>query len=153
MLHGAGKKAPLLVNSGAFPCLILSKRHCVRLGMSTELIGQRLTQLRKELVGPGEKKWSQAQVAEAAGLTRNIIVRLERLGAGGIDVLQTLLTFYYERGYNPSWVLMADNSRLSKRLPLDGVKTIPVTDVVTLLLQFQQQLHQQLDEMERDLLQ
>lgn len=113
--------------------------------MSTHLIGQRLTQLRQELAGPEEKKWSQAQVAAAAGLTRNVVARLEQHGAGGIDMLQTLLTFYHERGYNPSWVLLADNSGVAKHRIGEGEKVITTKEAAEMIQALNASMQQQLD--------
>lgn len=120
--------------------------------MSTHVIGQRLTQLRKELAGPGEKPWSQTRLAEAAGVTRNIVVRLEHLGAGGIDMLQAVLTFYYTRGFNPSWVLLVDNSAVPKRLPPAGTKTIEAAVVVARVTEFADNLKRRFDQMQQELL-
>lgn len=48
--------------------------------MSSEVVGQRLAQLRSELGTPGEKRSSRARMAEATGITLNALTILENKG-------------------------------------------------------------------------
>jgi len=82
--------------------------------MNRDLIGKRLAQLRDELATPGEAKWSQVRLATELGLTQNVVARLEKSAAGSNESLLTLLLFYHQRGFNITWILLDDNSHVSK---------------------------------------
>jgi hypothetical protein len=84
------------------------------------IVARRLSQLRGDLASPGEEAWSQQRLAEEAGLTTNIVHRLEQSCAGRIESMLTLLSFYYHRGYNISWIVLDDNSAVSKYLLNDA---------------------------------
>jgi len=91
-----------------------------------DLIGKRLAMLRDELGGPGEDTWTQDRLAEATGLTRNMIARLEQSCSGSIESCMTLLIFYHQRGYNLSWIVLPDNSSVSKMAISDASKAVDV---------------------------
>ncbi|QNE42180.1 hypothetical protein F1C16_21375 (plasmid) [Hymenobacter sp. NBH84] len=93
--------------------------------MNRDLIGKRLAQLRDELAAPGEAKWSQVRLANELGLTQNVVARLEKSAAGSNESLLTLLLFYHQRGFNITWILLDDNSHVS-RMRLD--ETTPTLD-------------------------
>lgn len=95
---------------------------------------------------PGEKRWSQARVAEATGVTLNAMTILEKKGAGTIETLVTLLTFYQGRGFNPAWVVLVDNSAVSKRVAVDSVKAVPADVVTEELSKFKERFQQKIDE-------
>ncbi|RZJ57197.1 MAG: XRE family transcriptional regulator [Hymenobacter sp.] len=91
-----------------------------------DLIGKRLAMLRDELGGPGEDAWTQDRLADATGLTRNMIARLEQSCSGSIESCMTLLIFYHQRGYNLSWIVLPDNSSVSKMAISDASKAVDV---------------------------
>jgi hypothetical protein len=97
------------------------------------IVGKRLAQLRSELASAGEEVWSQAKVAAAAGLTANMVGRLEQFCAGTIDGILALLTFYHNRGYNISWIVLPDNSSVSKHSLSDANKAIDAQSVLSKL--------------------
>lgn len=80
------------------------------------------------------------------------MARLEQHGAGSIDMLQTLLTFYYGRGYNPSWVVLADNAGVAKRLLATGEKRVSLKEATEGLQTVRASLAQRLDELIGELL-
>jgi len=84
------------------------------------IVARRLSQLRGELASPGEESWSQQRLADEAGLTLNIVHRLEQACAGRIESMFALLTFYHRQGYNISWIILDDNSSVSKYLLNDA---------------------------------
>jgi hypothetical protein len=88
------------------------------------IVGKRLAQLRSELANAGEEVWSQSKVAAAAGLTANMVGRLEQFCAGTIDGILALLSFYHSRGFNISWIVLPDNSSVSKHNLSDANKAV-----------------------------
>ncbi len=119
--------------------------------MSNQLLGARLTQLRGELAGPGEKPWSQGRVAAETGLTQNIVLRLEKTGTGLIGSLLALLTFYHARGYNIAWILLPDNAAVSKRRLADHAKAVAVQAVVAQLNAFKRRILTKMDDLTEEL--
>jgi hypothetical protein len=115
--------------------------------MNKELIGKRLALLRDELAGPGEDAWTQGKVATEIGLTLNQVARLEQSAAGSIEAFVTLLLFYHQRGYNISWVLLKDNSTVSKRGLTKDTKTLDAREIVEKLSEFKQLLDKEMDTM------
>lgn len=105
-----------------------------------DLIGKRLAQLRDELAGPGEDAWTQDRLAEATGLTRNMIARLEQSCSGSIESCMTLLIFYHQRGYNLSWIVLPDNSAVSKMAISDASKAVDVQLVRSKLQELREML-------------
>jgi hypothetical protein len=99
---------------------------------NNEVVARRLSQLRSELASPGEEAWSQQRLADEAGLTLNIVHRLEQSCAGRIEAMFTLLTFYHNRGYNISWIILDDNSAVSKYL-LNDAKAVDTQFVLNKL--------------------
>jgi transcriptional regulator with XRE-family HTH domain len=95
-----------------------------------QLIGTRLTQLRGELAGPGEKRWSQSRVAVETGLTQNIVTKLEKSSTGLIGSLLALLLFYHAQDYNITWILLPNNAAVSKRRLADHAKAVELQVVV-----------------------
>lgn len=119
--------------------------------MSSELIGQRLAQLRNELGNPGEKRWSRSRVSEATGVTLNALTVLENKGAGTIETLVTLLVFYHEQGFNPAWVVLVDNSAVSKWVLAENTKAVTVERVTEELTNLKEGLLQAIDKVLREL--
>lgn len=117
--------------------------------MSNELIGQRLAQLHSELGGPSEKRWSRARVAEATGVTLNALTVLQNKGSGTIETLTTLLTFYHGHGFNPTWVVLVDNSAVSKWVAADNVKTVLAERVKEEPSKFKERVRLTIDEMQK----
>jgi transcriptional regulator with XRE-family HTH domain len=114
--------------------------------MNNQLIGKRLAQLRNELSeGPGEAGWSQARLAEATGLTINQVARMEQTGGASIEAFVTVLTFYHQRGYSLGWILLPDNSSVSKVMLGETVKAIDSNLVSTRLAEFKQTLVKEVD--------
>jgi hypothetical protein len=97
------------------------------------IVGKRLAQLRSELASSGEEVWSQSRVAAAAGLTANMVGRLEQFCAGTIDGILALLTFYHKRGYNINWIVLPDNSAVSKHSLSDANKAVDAQFVLSKL--------------------
>lgn len=87
-------------------------------------VGKRLAQLRGELASIGEEMWSQARVGEAIGITANMVGRLEQFCAGKNDALLAMLRFYHARGFNISWIVLEDNSSVSKHNLSDANKAV-----------------------------
>jgi transcriptional regulator with XRE-family HTH domain len=114
--------------------------------MSNSALGKRLAQLRNELACPGEAAWSQARLAEETGLTPNQIARLEQAGAGGIDTLVKLLTFYHSRGYSLSWILLPDNTMTSKMGISETAKSVEVNMVLARLSKFKELIGKEVDD-------
>jgi transcriptional regulator with XRE-family HTH domain len=75
-------------------------------------IGQRLAELRKTLSADSGVELSQVKLAQEAGLSQEIISRLEN-GMGSTENLLTILLFYDQKGYNMRWVLIPDNQDIS----------------------------------------
>ncbi|MGI4734817.1 MAG: hypothetical protein ACRYG7_06505 [Janthinobacterium lividum] len=98
--------------------------------MSNVIVGKRLAQLRSELAGPGEEMWSQGKVASETGLTTNMVGRLEQFCGGSIDAILALLAFYHGRGYNVGWIILPDNSAVSKYVLSDSGKAIDTQFVI-----------------------
>jgi hypothetical protein len=119
--------------------------------MSSEVIGQRLAQLRSELGTPDEKRWSRARVGEATGVPLNALTVLENKGAGTIETLTTLLVFYHGHGFNPTWVILSDNSTVSKWVAAENVKTVPAAMVAQKLADFKGRMLQVIDEARMEL--
>jgi transcriptional regulator with XRE-family HTH domain len=71
-------------------------------------IGPRLAELRKVLSIDTGMDISQAKLAQEAGLSQEIISRLEN-GMGSTDNLLAILLYYDKKGYNMRWVLIPDN--------------------------------------------
>ena len=113
--------------------------------MNKEHIGKRLALLRDELASPGEESWTQSRLASELGLPRNMIGRLERSGAGSIEAFVTLLLFYLQRGYNISWILLPNNSTVSKRTLSESTKTIDAHTFVNALTQLKQSIVKEVD--------
>jgi transcriptional regulator with XRE-family HTH domain len=114
--------------------------------MNIQVIGKRLAQLRNELgTGPGEAGWSQARLAETTGLTVNQVARMEQTGGASIEAFVTMLTFYHQRGYSISWILLPDNSSVSKVMLGEAVKAIDSNLVSIQLEEFKQKLVKQVD--------
>jgi len=108
--------------------------------INKEQIGRRLALLREELACPGEDAWSQGKLADETGLTRNMVLRLEKLGNGSMEGLLALLFFYYQRGYNLNWLLAPDNSTVSKMQLSDDKKSIDARLVLEKLLAYKEVL-------------
>lgn len=115
--------------------------------MSNLQIGKRLAQLRNELAAPGESAWSQARLAEETGLTPNQIARLEQAGAGSIETFARLLNFYYNHGYSLSWLLLPDNTMVSKMAITETSKSLEATTVLNMFDRLRQVLGKELDEL------
>jgi len=113
--------------------------------MSTLQIGKRLAQLRNELACPGEASWSQARLAEETGLTPNQIARLEQAGAGSIETFVRLLNFYYNRGYSLSWLLLPDNTMVSKMALTEAAKSLEASAVLVMLDKLRQVFGKEID--------
>lgn len=118
--------------------------------MSSEVIGQRLAQLRSELGGSGEKRWSRARLSEATGVTLNALTVLENKGAGTIETLVTLLVFYHGQGFNPAWVVLVDNSAVSKWVLAENTKAVAAERVTALLNEFRERVQQTIDKMRKE---
>ncbi|WP_223654501.1 hypothetical protein [Hymenobacter psoromatis] len=108
--------------------------------INREKIGKRLAQLRDELACPGEDAWSQVRLAEETGLTRNVVARLEQTFSGSIEVCLTILHFYHHRGYNISWIILPDNTTVSKMALSDTTRAIDAHLVESELEEFKQML-------------
>lgn len=108
-------------------------------------IGKRLSIIRDELAGPGEDAWTQGKVALETGLTLNQVSRLEQSAAGSIEGLVTLLLFYHGRGYNISWILLPDNSNVSKLALIENTKALNANNVITKLAALREGLKQDID--------
>lgn len=119
--------------------------------MSSEVIGQRLAQLRSELGGPDEKRWSRARVGEATGVPLNALTVLENKGSGTIETLTTLLTFYHGHGFNPTWVMLPDNATVSKWMSADNEKTVPAAVVAQELAGFRSRMLRAIDEARKEM--
>jgi transcriptional regulator with XRE-family HTH domain len=114
--------------------------------MNIHVIGKRLAQLRNELgAGPGEAGWSQARVAEVTGLTVNQVARMEQTGGASIEAFVTMLTFYHQRGYSIGWILLADNSNVSKVTLGETVKAVDSNLVAVRLEGIKQSLVKEID--------
>lgn len=113
--------------------------------MSREKIGKRLAQLRDELAIPGEDAWSQVRLAEETGLTRNVVARLEQTFSGSIEVCLTILYFYHQRGYNISWIILPDNTTVSKMALSDTTRAIDAQLVESEIAEFRQMLASEAD--------
>ncbi|UYZ61217.1 helix-turn-helix domain-containing protein [Hymenobacter latericus] len=107
----------------------------------SKAVGQRLAQLREELAATSGERWPQSRVAEVVGLDKNQVTRLE-LGKGTIDAFVALLLFYQGRGYNLNWIVVPDNSAVSKRLPGPNAGGADVAGSLALLLRLQADLDQ-----------
>jgi transcriptional regulator with XRE-family HTH domain len=78
-------------------------------------VGKRLVILREELGRfHGEHAWSQARVAQRAGLTQNIIHRMENGKGGQIESWLKVMALYEAEGYNLNWIMTENNSLVSK---------------------------------------
>jgi transcriptional regulator with XRE-family HTH domain len=115
--------------------------------INKEQIGRRLAMLREELACPGEDTWSQGRLADATGLTRNMVLRLEKAGNGSLEGCLALLFFYHQRGYNLNWILLPDNSMVSKMKMSDENKSIDATLVLEKLTSFKQALDKDVHEL------
>ncbi|GAB3307729.1 hypothetical protein [Hymenobacter tenuis] len=113
--------------------------------MSKTTIGKRLARLRDELAVTGEDPWTQARVAQEAGLTQNMVARLEQSGAGSIEAFVALILFYYQRGYNINWILLPDNSMVSKLALNDSIKSVDAKVVAADLTTLKQDLSRQVE--------
>jgi transcriptional regulator with XRE-family HTH domain len=113
--------------------------------MNKEHIGKRLALLRDELALPGEEPWTQSRLASELGLQLNMIGRLERSGAGSIEAFVTLLIFYLQRGYNINWILLPNNSTISKRTLSESTKTIDAHAVIDAFAQLKQSFVKEVD--------
>lgn len=110
-----------------------------------EQIGKRLVMLRDELAGPGEDSWSQARLAEEAGLSRNVVARLEQTFSGSIEVCLTILFFFHRRGYNISWIVLPDNSTVTKMALSDTTKALDAELVLANLGELKEVLGKEID--------
>lgn len=115
--------------------------------INKEQIGRRLALLRDELACPGEDAWSQGRLADETGLTRNMVLRLEKAGNGSLEGCLALLFFYHQRGYNLSWILLPDNSTVSKMQLNDDKKSIDVHLVLGKLTSFKEVLDKEVIEL------
>lgn len=113
--------------------------------INREQIGKRLAQLRDELGCPGDDTWSQVRLAEETGLTRNVVARLEQTFSGSIEVCLTILFFYHHRGYNISWIILPDNTTVSKMALSDTTRAIDAHLVESKLQEFKQLLTKEVD--------
>ena len=113
--------------------------------INREQIGKRLAQLRDELASLGEDTWSQARLAEEAGLSRNVVARLEQSFSGSIEVCLTILLFFHQRGYNISWIVLPDNSTVSKMVLSDTAKSIDTQLMHSKLIEFKETLDRNVD--------
>lgn len=101
--------------------------------------------LRDELAGPGEDSWSQAKLAEEAGLSRNVVARLEQTFSGSIEVCLTILFFFHRRGYNISWIVLPDNSTVTKMAMSDTTKALDAQLVLANLEDLKELLGKEVD--------
>jgi hypothetical protein len=80
--------------------------------MSPLLLGERLILLRKtlaeEAVHPAA--YTRASVARAAGVSDEVLTRLEKAGGGTATSLAAVLAHYQAQGVNLAWVLVPDNA-------------------------------------------
>ncbi|GGF27243.1 hypothetical protein [Hymenobacter cavernae] len=113
--------------------------------MNSKQIGKRLALLRDELASPGEEKWAQSKVAAETGLTLNQVARLEQAAAGSIEGFVTILLFYHNKGYNISWILLPDNTTVSKRALSENTKTVDARDVIKKLSAFKEEIGKEVD--------
>lgn len=117
--------------------------------MITLQIGKRLAQLRNELACPGEDTWTQVRLADETGLTPNQIARLEQAGAGSIETFVKLLNFYNTHGYSLSWLLLPDNTLVSKMAIAETSKSLEATTVLSMFDRIRQVLGSELDELSK----
>lgn len=113
--------------------------------INREQIGKRLVMLRDELAGPGEDSWSQAKLAEESGLSRNVIARLEQTFSGSIEVCLTILFFFHRRGYNISWIILPDNSMVTKIAMSETTKALDAQLVISNLIELKEVLGKEVD--------
>lgn len=82
-------------------------------------LGRRLFSIREELSRrAGDAEWSQTAVARKAGLTQNIVWRIEQGETSRAENLLRLMYLYEAQGYNLTWMLTEHNALVSK-LQLD----------------------------------
>jgi transcriptional regulator with XRE-family HTH domain len=115
--------------------------------MITLQIGKRLAQIRNELASPGEDTWTQVRLADETGLTPNQIARLEQAGAGSIETFVRLLNFYHSHGYSLSWLLLPDNTMVSKMAIAEASKSLEATTVLSMFDKLKQVLDNELDDL------
>lgn len=113
--------------------------------MNRVIIGKRLALLREELSGAGGEKWTQTMVADETGLTKNMIGQMERSGAGGIEIFVTYLLFFHQRGYNINWIILPDNSRVTKMQLGAQIKAVELQAVVNQFENIKQVIVRELD--------
>jgi len=111
----------------------------------SNIIGKRLAQLRNELACPGESTWSQGRLSEETGLTPNQIARVEQASAGSIETFVTLLSFYHRKGYNLTWILLPDNTTISKMALSETAKSVDAYLVVERLGELKEMIGKQVD--------
>ncbi|WP_324680859.1 hypothetical protein [Hymenobacter sp. GOD-10R] len=121
--------------------------------MNSKQIGKRMALLRDELAAPDEENWTQGRVAAETGLTLNQVARLEQAAAGSIEALITVLLFYHNRGYNISWILLPDNSTVSKRVLSQNTKVVDARDIVEKLSTFKEEIGKEVDTLVESLIQ
>lgn len=119
--------------------------------INREQIGKRLALLRDELACPGEDAWSQARLAEEAGLSRNVVARLEQSFSGSIEVCLTILFFFHQRGYNISWIILPNNTTVSKMALSESAKAIDAQLVFSKLAEFKEILDREVCNLEESL--
>ena len=85
--------------------------------MIGEIIGQRLSNLRKHLSFRLGEELPVEEVASRCGLNLQQVYRLEHGMKGSPDSLVCLLLFYRRHGYNLDWILTEENDKLPMVIP------------------------------------
>jgi hypothetical protein len=75
---------------------------------------------------------------------------LKNKGAGTVETLVALLVFYHGLGFNPAWVMLPDNSAVSKWVLAENTKAIAVERVMEELGKFKERFRQTIDEMRKE---
>lgn len=84
--------------------------------MSHSTLGERLSQLRQQLLWAGPEAGTPERVAQDAQLSVEAVLRLEEIGEGTAAELAALLRFYVEQDANMRWLLLPDNAELPTTL-------------------------------------
>jgi transcriptional regulator with XRE-family HTH domain len=112
-----------------------------------KILGERFTELREDLASRTGEKWPMRKVAQAAGITQNMIERIEAGRGGMMETYVALFNFYFEKGYNLNWLLVTDNSEFSKYRVPENSNTIQIEKLLLKIEKFKTEMNITVDSM------
>jgi transcriptional regulator with XRE-family HTH domain len=120
--------------------------------MMKQILADRLTELREDLTKRTDEKWPMRKVAQGAGITQNMIERIEAGKGGTMEAYLALFNFYYNKGYNLNWLLITDNSDFSKYRVPENSNGIQIEKMLIKIESFKNEMNTAVDAMVMDVL-